>query len=462
MKYIKYLVLSLIASLSLVACSDDENKTGDGQPIMTIETIQPAMYGDSITININCKDQGGIPLSTLKADLYYSQEKVEQITMRTKVEGDYQIKMFIPYYKDIPNGNAILKFTLQNIHFTKSEQTIELPLTRPTYSYVELVASDGSIYQLTPSATNPYLFTANVTSTSRTIQGYIRTPKQSTNANVITFGQGTNGITQGVTDYIPFTSNKKGTFEVTFNTMTYAYTPVYDPATSAQEIELIDAEKQNIFVGELTKGRKYDFIGSNLFTTSDWYYDPDFFNKNQDGTFTFKAQSGIYTIKADFTNKGFKVWAMKDKTNTATLSEGGLWIIGSDCIGKPTYAQITGQGWRTDTDHALCMAQVSDNIYQITLTIGKQLKADGKDINFKFFGQAGWGVEFKGVPGTHYLSTTDALFVVGDGTTQYQGGKDNGNIYLRNGATLLNGETYKLIVDLTNGYANAIFKAEKL
>ncbi len=462
MKYIKYLFLSLIGLLSLVACSDDETTTGDGNPVMTITSVQSAMYGDSITIDVNCKDEGGIPLSTLKASLYYSEEEVQQITVRTKTEGDYQVKMFIPYYKDIPDGNATLKFTLQNIHFTKTEQTLELPLTRPTYSYVELVASNGTVYQLTPSSDNPYLFTGSVTSTSKTVQGYIRTPKETTNANVITFGQGTDGITQGVTGNIAFTNTRAGTFTVTFNVLTYEYSPVYDPATSAQEIELVDAENQNIFVGDLTKGRSYDFIGSDLFLSSDWYYDPDFFTKNDDGTFTFNAKTGIYTIKADFTNKGFKVWAMKDLTTIATLTEGGLWIIGSDCIGKPTYAQISGQGWRTDTDHALCMAQVSDNVYQITLTIGTQLKADGKAINFKFFGQAGWGTEFRGVPGDYYLSTTSTIFAVGDGTTVYPGGKDNGNIYLRDGVTLQEGDTYRLTVDITNGNANAVLSAVKL
>jgi hypothetical protein len=40
--------------------------------------------------------------------------------------------------------------------------------------------------------------------------------------------------------------------------------------------------------------------------------------------------------------------------------------------------------------------RLSSRVYQITLTVGKQLKADGKEINFKFFGQPDWGIEFKG------------------------------------------------------------------
>ncbi|WP_306302585.1 DUF5121 domain-containing protein [Segatella baroniae] len=93
----------------------------------------------------------------------------------------------------------------------------------------------------------------------------------------------------------------------------------------------------------------------------------------------------------------------------------------------PSMASDDGRraGWWTDTDHALCLAPVKPKVHQVTLTVGKQLKA-GKSVNFKFFGQAGWGTEFKGKDHDHLLTTDNPTFLIGNGT----GGHDNGNIYL--------------------------------
>jgi hypothetical protein len=460
---LKYFSIVLLAVLCMSGCKDDDDNGGDGSPVITVSDVSPAMFGDSITVKVNCKDEGGVPLSTLKAALNYSNEQVQTVTIRTKTEGDYTFRMFVPFCKNVPDGSAQLKFTLQNIHLTKSEQTVDLPLTRPHFAYLTLKANDGTNYKLTPSATNPFLFTGTVTSLTKTVNGYVVAPAQP-NGKEITFGEASTGITTGVTDNIPFTNTRKGQFEVTFNTLTFEYSPVYDPETSAQEIELKDADKANVYVGTFTQGRNYEFVGSDKFATDSWFYDPDFFTKNGDGTFRFNAATGVYTIQADFKFSGFVIWAMADTTNPLTLGadgSGAVWIIGSDCLNKPVYDRIKGEGWWTGVSHDVCLAQISSRVYQITLTVGKQLKADGKEINFKFFGQPDWGIEFKGTAADFHLTTDSPIFAVGDGETEYQGGKDDGNIYLRNGVTLKDGDTYVFTIDLTSGTANGILKIVK-
>lgn len=442
-------MLALFFLPLLSSCSDDE-KEGEGSPVIVAENLQPAMFGDSITLKVNCSDEAGIPLSTLKAQLCYGDEVVNNVTLRTKTEGEYTVKLYAPFYKNVPDGEAEIRLTLQNIRLAISTKTVTVDLSRPHYEYVTLVASDGNQYTLTPDASDPYLFKGTVTSSSRNVTGYILTPSTGTDNVPQTFGQGTEGVTQGVTDNLTFSATSAGTFDVWFNVLTYEFGPQSDIPV----ITLTDADGANVYVGEFTQNAVYEITGSDKFAEDSWYYDPDFFQKNADGTFTFLPMSGMYTLKADFTNGGFRVWQMADTENTATLSadgSGALWVIGSDCICKPTYAQISGQGWWTDTDHALCLAPIKDKVYQITLTIGKQLQADGSNLNFKFFGQAGWGIEFKGSGGTYYLTTDSNIFAVGDGTTEYQGGHDDGNIYLRPGVTLTDGDTYVFTVDLTAG-----------
>ena len=107
-------------------------------------------------------------------------------------------------------------------------------------------------------------------------------------------------------------------------------------------------------------------------------------------------------------------------------------------------------------DYNLCLAQVNNKVYQVTLTIGKQLNP--ASVNFKFFGQPNWGLEFGGKEGSAYRVTGNPVpFLIGDGTN----GHDNGNIYLIDGATVNNGDTYVLTFDLSADPKNAVLTVTK-
>lgn len=447
----------LFTMTAVVGCSEDEKEPprGDGSPTISIGEISPALMGDSITINVNCTD-GSVALSTLKANLLYSEEVVEQVTLRTKENGSYKLRMFVPYYKNVPDGKAKLHLTLQNIHFTTAEKEIEIPVSRPHYQYLTLVAGKTT-YKMMPDSKNPYLFRCKVNSPdSKTVMAYVQAPAAGANGNVINFGQGALGITQNSTDPINFANVVKGEFECTFNTLTYEYSPVYDPSIAAQEVAF--AADALEYDGEFVQGRNYEFVGLDELKTPDWFYDPDFFTDNGNGTYKFNAITGTYHVKANLKRHGFQVWATKADKSTEKLSAdgtGAVWIIGDDGIGKPAYSFIAGQGWWTDTDHALCLAQVKDRVYQITLTVGKQLRAGS--INFKFFGQAGWGTEFKGSDSDYHVSSTSDIFKVGTGAD----GHDNGNLYLSSKTAIADGETYVLTLDLTAGVANGVLSVTK-
>jgi hypothetical protein len=468
MKTFKYIALAALCAMSLASCSNDDNDSAPGSPVMTPSTdITSAQFGDSIPFTINVKDEGNIPLSTLKAFLYYGDELVSTTVIRTKTYGDYTGKVYAPFYKNIPNGTASLKFVLQNIHFTKVEKDYDVALTRPKYASITLNVNNGdetyTKYTMTPDASNPYLFTTTVNSTSNTVKGYVEAPASGSNGNKIDFGMDSGAVTQGSTSNISFINASSGNITITFNTYTYEYTPLFQPVFNNTNMTYYGPGTYTYY-GTLTQGQKYSVSGANdAMSASDWYYDPDFFTKNSDGTYTFNAVTGSYMIAANFTMKCFLIYAMKDASNKATLNSdgtGALWIIGSDGIGKPYY-QYYAVSW--NPDKGICMAQVKKGVYQTTLTVGQQLKAS--DVNFKFFHQAGWGLEFDGAAGSTYqITTTSTVFYVGDDDSTNaaeDNGHDNGNIYVYKNAVLNAGDTYVLTVDCSAGISKATFTVTK-
>lgn len=453
----KYLMTAIATLPLLVACSDNDG--GDGSPDVKVATITPSCFGDSINISAQCTDNDGVPLSTIKAELYYGEELVQQTKVRTKTDGAYSLKLYAPTYKIIPDGKATIKLTLQNIKFATIQQTYEVELSRHKYTHLTLQGVDGQQFELTPVADNPYLFKGEVTSETNKFSAFVVAPKVGEQGNEVKFGVTDNHVVENGASAIDFTNVRKGTFAVTFNTLTFEYTPVYDPASAPEPLEITGTK----VVVDLTKNHNYDFQGSDDYQADDWFYDLDFFSKNEYGTYKFIAASGKYTIKVNEKARGFRIWAMKDNKNTATLNDdgtGALWIIGQAGVNKPLYTDVA-QSWWTDTDHAICLSQVSDKVYQITLTVGKQMYNGAEGINFKFYGAAGWQKEFLGTAGQYHITSESDILAVGDGVTEYAAGHDNGNVYLKKGVTLKDGDTYVLTVDLTQGTQNAVLRTVK-
>ena len=129
-------------------------------------------------------------------------------------------------------------------------------------------------------------------------------------------------------------------------------------------------------------------------------------------------------------------------------------MIGNANVGKPDIDHAgnwgASNGWSPTPDMFIPVPQVADGVYQLTLTVGRQLAAT--DVNFKFFHQAGYGNdnadEFNVRSGSPcHISTTSNIFRV---DTQ-----ESGNIKLASGVTLTEGTTYVFTIDCTDP-ANAV------
>ncbi|PRY96628.1 DUF5125 domain-containing protein [Marinilabilia salmonicolor] len=431
----KYLFFSILfVFLGFVACEDDETVVGD--PELTVQTnITAAHFGDSIPFAAAVSDDE-VPLSTLKAQLFFGDEMVEETVIRTKTNGEYSGKIYVPFHKDIPNGTGRLKFIVQNIEFAIEEETFEVALSRPDYPSVTLVTAEGD-YLMEKVDAHRYAVTANF---PQKVKGYIKAPAITEDGNEMIFGWASGEITEGTYAEITFSSYAAGEYEIFFNTLTYQAGPFISLEFAGHEMTMIDDENFKV-EADLEKEQVIEVDGiANL---DEWWIDEDFFANNGDGTLTFKAISGKYRVIANFTHEYFVVEAMSGN-DLATLQSdgsGALWIIG-DGIGKPSLDNQVG--W--NTDKALCMAPISEKVYRVTVVGGESI--DANSINFKFFHQKGWGGEYTNAA----LSTTSDIVLVGDG----ENGRDPGNLGLVEGVTLTQGATYVFEVDITAGLENAV------
>ncbi|MDR2039071.1 MAG: DUF5125 domain-containing protein [Bacteroidales bacterium] len=504
MNQLKYFLLIVFGVVAMNSCKDDDEKKGN--PIVEPKTeLGAAMFGDSITFTAHVSDNE-VPLSTLKAQIFFSEEMVAETVIRTKTEGDYSGKIFVPYYANIPNASATFRYVLQNINFTIDTKESALPLTRPDFPYLTLHLADGTELRMDRTALYQYSITQDF---PKDVEGYIVAPKVGDRGNEITFGWSNGAITQGVTNTIKFKNAVPGTYSITFNTFNYEGSPFFEFLFNGEPMEPVDDESYATMGGfttnqvipvsgividewdlggiftkksdnELTFGLpdgKYK-ITANFVTkvfsyvevlpinidlssgpfegelveeqevtftgvAADWWIDPDFFIA-EDDHYLFNAFSGKYRITADATLKYLIVEAMSGN-DLASLQENGtgaIWIIGTN-IGKPNVTD-NEVGW--NTDKALCMAPIGGKKYRITVIGGTSISTD--EINFKFFHQKGWGGEFS----SDNITTTSSLIFVGNGSN----GRDSGNLGIVDGKTLAEGTTYVLTVDLSAGNSSAV------
>lgn len=112
----KFRYILPIAALALMttACSDDEPA---GNPVIGYESpATKACFGDNIPFTVHVSD-ADVALSTLKAQLFFGEEMVQEQVIRTKENNtDYSGEIYVPYYANIPDGTATLRFVLQNIN----------------------------------------------------------------------------------------------------------------------------------------------------------------------------------------------------------------------------------------------------------------------------------------------------------------------------------------------------------
>lgn len=359
MKTLKYIALSLLVAASTTACKDDpELLTTDVGPEMTVVSADASgVYGGKVDFEVTMTDR--YALSTLKAQVFFDDEMVAEEVIRTKSDGTYTGAVTLPFYKNIPDGEATLRFVGQNVRFGTTTVDRSLAVSRPKPAYLTFFLDDAE-YRMEPTG-NDYEY-AVTDEFPQKPQGYIATPELDAAGSVVTFGydSGAGGIVSDSTDAIPFANSNAGEFTITFNLLTFEGSPFIKLLFGETEMTMVDNDNYSI-VTTLTEGRTYKLTGVSDF--ADWDVDRDFFERadvSDPETLTFLPMTGMYKVTANFKHRYLKIEAMKSATELATLNDdgsGAIWAIGGTEVGKPTLKNAAS--WSPE-DGGLCLARVAD------------------------------------------------------------------------------------------------------
>lgn len=445
MKTLKYIALSLLVAASTTACKDDpELLTTDVGPEMTVVSADASgVYGGKVNFEVTMTDR--YALSTLKAQVFFDDEMVAEEVIRTKSDGTYSGSVTLPFYKNIPDGDATLRLVGQNVRFGTTTVERSLAVSRPKPAYLTFVLGDAE-YRMEPTG-NDYEY-AVTDDFPQKPQGYIATPELDASGSVVTFGYDSEsgGVVADSTDAIPFANSNAGEFTITFNLLTFEGSPFIKLLFGEAEMTMVDNDNYSI-VTTLTKDRTYTLTGVSDF--ADWDVDRDFFERadaSDPETLTFLPMTGMYKVTANFKHSYLRIEAMKSATELATLGDdgsGAIWAIGGMDVGKPTLKNAAS--WSPE-DGGMCLARVADKKYQLTLVAGISLNASSFD--FKFFHQKTWGGEFGGDD----ITTASDIVKI----------SDSGNLGLAEGKTLDLGGIYRFTVDITGGNKAAVLTVEKV
>lgn len=450
----KYVAVSLLAMFALASCQKDETlKTTDVGPTMEVLSYDTGgYYGGKIGFEVTLTDR--LPLSTLKAQVFFDDQLVAEEVIRVKTNGTYDGAVTLPYYKDIPDGEAVLRIVSQNIQFGLTSEEFAIDVARPEPAYLTFMLGEQE-FRMDPTG-EPYEYAVTDTFPQKP-KGYITTAVLDDYESVVNFGYENGGIVADSTEPIPFSNSNAGEFTITFNIKTFEAAPFTKLLFDGTEMTMVDSNNYT-YVTTLTQGQTYELTGISDF--ADWNVDMDFFERPDELTpeqIKFLPMTGMYKVTANFKYQYLKIEAMKTATALATLEAdatgNALWVIGDANFGKPTIKN--GAAWNPEAG-GLCMARVADKKFQITLVAGISLNASS--MNIKFFWQKTWdhGEFFSVAP------TGDKIYGLISTESDTFKLSNDGNVELVTGKTLDLGGVYRFTVDVTGGIMAAVLTVEKI
>lgn len=393
-----------------VSCKDEIDQFDDhgSADIVSFAGPEKAYMGDSIAFDFEVKSHG-VKINQAKIQLYYGGEMVSEAFYCLQADGKYRGKVLAPYLKDIPNGDAKAVLRIQNERFSNASQETVIAVERPQYASLKLIAASGQEYQMYPVSGKLYEYSARE-SFPLDMEASIVAPAYSDGSdnsylsgNALKFGMDNGRIVLNASKGIGFETTgyeADGKYEITFNTQTFEGGPFpkfglrFDTQNKFMEFD----GTGNVFTVEA------DFVKDDIIKVSgikdeygEYWKNPTWFDvvQSDETLLHFRGRSGKYRFTLDRGLKSIMMEQLENASSSVTQNATAMWVIGNDQIGFPSFAQ-NNINW--NTGKAFNLVPLTETKYELVMLVGQNVG----NVNFKFFGQKGWGTEWKG-PGAYVL-----------------------------------------------------------
>lgn len=374
-------IINYLLAAACVAFAASCEKTPEAAKLeITTSTIaESAVFGENVAFVV------GVPatadVTSVTAALIKDGKQLASETIRISEVSSYSPDAIngglqIPYTKNIDDGEYDVMFVATG-KSDRAEKTVKINLAHPEFKKVEFVAGADKFELFKSDAASPleknkWSYTGALPAS---LSGHFEAVDAAgakyvfggSSVDNVEFGNSADMALYSYSEAVP-----QGT--ISFDVVSFA---VKYPLEAKYVIvpETTDPAYPGTVEVEFKKGQIVAFAGAG-----DLWIDIDFFDNNGDGTYTFRAEGGMYrlTNQADWGSLRVERLSSNGELGTFRWDESGnvtvneaIWCLGNYNFGKPDQREIRdGRNFSDwETYDGYCMAKIDDYKYQITLRI---------------------------------------------------------------------------------------------
>lgn len=360
------------ALLSMVSCQEPVEEVKSLE-IAAYTIAESAEFGDKVDFTVTSEVAQNVTVAIVKDGKQFA-----SATVREAQEGVFAGSLDIPYQKNIEDGQYDVMVMAMGAGTDRAEKTLKIALAHPTFTSVDFVAGSDRFALSSSDAASPleaYTW-SYVGKLPAALSGYFEA--KTADGSVYSFGgSNVDNIEFGNTTAVALYNYESEILEGTITFDVKSFQVKYPLEAMWVEVpETTDPAYPGTADVEFKKGQVVSFAGlGNL------WVDIDFFDNNGDGTYTFRAEGGLYrlTNQADWGSLRIeRLSATTGDLGTFTWDEMGnitsneaIWCLGNYNFGKPDKRAVRDGRLFSDweTFDGYCMAKIDDYKYQITLRV---------------------------------------------------------------------------------------------
>lgn len=360
------------ALLSMVSCQEPVEEVKSLE-IAAYTIAESAEFGDKVDFTVTSEVAQNVTVAIVKDGKQFA-----SATVREAQEGVFAGSLDIPYQKNIEDGQYDVMVMAMGAGTDRAEKTLKIALAHPTFTSVDFVAGSDRFALSSSDAASPleaYTW-SYVGKLPAALSGYFEA--KTADGSVYSFGgSNVDNIEFGNTTAVALYNYESEILEGTITFDVKSFQVKYPLEAMWVEVpETTDPAYPGTADVEFKKGQVVSFAGLGSL-----WVDIDFFDNNGDGTYTFRAEGGLYrlTNQADWGSLRIeRLSATTGDLGTFTWDEMGnitsneaIWCLGNYNFGKPDKRAVRDGRLFSDweTFDGYCMAKIDDYKYQITLRV---------------------------------------------------------------------------------------------